>query len=207
VSLLDRSARDLLDAFASPAPTPGGGSASALAAAVGASLLLMVARLPKTRSGSEGERAALDGQLEQLASARQRLAALTDEDSAAYDAVMAAFRLPKGTDEEKAARRRAIQAATRGATEVPLAVMQTCADALDSARAVAAAGNPNASSDVQVAIGLLAAGCAGADANVTINLTGLNDPGVRGELEAAAAAVRQRAAAAQAGALAALASR
>jgi formiminotetrahydrofolate cyclodeaminase len=60
---------------------------------------------------------------------------------------------------------------------------------------------------VQAAIGLLAAGCAGADANVTINLTGLNDPGVRGELEAAAAAVRQRAAAAQAGALAALASR
>jgi glutamate formiminotransferase/formiminotetrahydrofolate cyclodeaminase len=205
VSLLAASARELLDAFASPAPTPGGGSASALAGAIGASLLLMVARMPKTRSGAESERAALDREADRLEAARARLTALVDEDSAAYESVMAAFRRPRSTDEEKAARKQAIQAATTTATETPLAVMQACADGLSSARAVAAAGNPNASSDVRVGIALLAAGCTGACENVAINVPALSDPVVRGALEAAAAAARERAAQAQAAALGALA--
>ena len=103
-SLIDGSVRDLIDAFASPAPTPGGGSASALAGAVGASLLLMMSRMPKTRAGTDAERETLARWSAPLDDARSRLTALVDEDSAAYDAVVAAFRQPKSTDEEKAAR-------------------------------------------------------------------------------------------------------
>lgn len=205
MSLLDRSGHDLLEAFASSAPTPGGGSASALAGALGASLLVMVAGMPKTRTGAEAERAALDIAAVAIGAARRRLAALVDEDSAAYEAVMAAFRLPKATDEEKAARRQAIQAATRTATETPLAVMRACGEALDGARAVAASGNRNAASDVRVGIALLVAGATGAFENVAINLPGLSDEGVRTEVQRAAGEVRDGVASAQAQALAALA--
>jgi formiminotetrahydrofolate cyclodeaminase len=205
VSLLERSVRDLLDAFASPAPTPGGGSASALAGALGASLLLMVARMTKTRSGSEADRSALDKEAGPLEATRLRLAALVDHDSAAYESVVAAFRLPRSTDSEKGARRQAIQAATRTATETPLAIMEACGDALASARAVAAAGNPHAASDVRVAVALLAAATAGAHENVAINLPGLSDPAVRADLEERAAAARERAVSGQAAALGALA--
>jgi formiminotetrahydrofolate cyclodeaminase len=180
--MLDRSVRDLLDEFASSAPTPGGGSASALAGALGASLLLMVARMPKTRGGSGDERATLDRVAVDVARLRARLAALVDEDSAAYDAVVAAFRLPKATDEEKAARRAAVQAATRHATTTPLAVMEACAEALGMAGQIAACGNPNAASDVQVGMALLSAACRGAYENVAINLPGLSDETLRAEL-------------------------
>jgi glutamate formiminotransferase/formiminotetrahydrofolate cyclodeaminase len=193
MSLINGSVTALIDAFASPAPTPGGGSASALAGAVGASLLLMVARMPKTRTGTDTERETLARWAEPLDAARIRLTSLVDEDSAAYDAVVAAFRQPKATDEEKAARKAAIQAATLRATEVPLAVMDTCAAALSAAKDVASCGNPNASSDVRVGISLLAAGCDGAFENVAINLPGLADEQRRAALGARAAELRSAA--------------
>jgi formiminotetrahydrofolate cyclodeaminase len=175
MSLLDRSVRDLLVAFRSSDPTPGGGSASALSGAIGASLVAMVAGLPKPR-------AATDTDLERLRAAgaactaiADRLAALVDRDSEAYEAVMAAYKAPKATDDEKAARTRGIQAAMTGATETPLQVMRECAQAAQHAATVAALGNPNASSDVQVAQELLAAGLRGARANVEINLPGIKD--------------------------------
>ena len=103
-------------------PTPGGGSASALAGALGASLLLMVSRMPKTRSGTDEERASLDEQATALHALRQRLSTLVDEDSAG---LRRRRRAPSGsrraTDEEKAARTAAVQDATRVATETPLA--------------------------------------------------------------------------------------
>ena len=99
--LVDKSVSQLLEAFASSAPTPGGGSASALAGAVGASLLLMVASLPKTRHGSVEDRSALTDAREALSPAARELAGLVDRDAEAYDRVVAAYRLPKGTDPKR----------------------------------------------------------------------------------------------------------
>ncbi len=86
--LVDMAVRELLDAFSSAAPTPGGGSASALAGATGASLLMMVAALPKTRTGSEVERSSLARASQSLAAIRQQLTDAIDTDAAAYDQVV-----------------------------------------------------------------------------------------------------------------------
>ena len=166
---------DLLDAFASIDAVPGGGSASAVAGALGASLLLMVAGMPKTRSGAPEETADLAEAAARIRPLRDRLTMLVQKDSDAYNALMVAFRLPKGSDEEKAARTQAIQAGTRGATEVPLDTMRTCREALRHAVVVARNGNRNAASDVGVAVELLMAGVNGAGLNVDINLGGLSD--------------------------------
>jgi formiminotetrahydrofolate cyclodeaminase len=166
---------DLLDAFASIDPVPGGGSASALAGALGVSLLLMVAGMPKTRTGTPEETADLAAAAARLRPLRDRLMALIDSDSDAYAAVAAAFKLPKEADADKAARKAAIQAGTRQATEVPLDTMRACRDAVRHAVIVARCGNRNATSDVGVALALLMAGTRGAGLNVDINLGGLAD--------------------------------
>lgn len=168
---------DLLAAFRSPSPTPGGGSAAALAGAVGASLLAMVANLPKARTDDEADCARLSEAGARCTELADTLAALVDRDAEAYDGVMAAFKLPKATDEEKAARSARIQEATRAATETPLDVMRACHAALGQAALVARLGNPNASSDVRVAIELLGAAVRGARFNVEINLGSLKDAG------------------------------
>jgi formiminotetrahydrofolate cyclodeaminase len=179
--LINRTVSDLLDAFASPDPTPGGGSAAALAGALGASLLGMVAGMAKTKTGSPEARRALDDARERLMAARATLTGLIDRDSAAYDLVVAAYGQPKGTDAEKAARRDAIQRAMRVATEVPLETATVSAGALRDAAAVEAHGNPNATSDVGTGIALLGAGIRGALLNVDANIGGLTDPAVVAE--------------------------
>jgi formiminotetrahydrofolate cyclodeaminase len=166
---------DVLDAFASIEPVPGGGSASAVAGALGASLLMMVAAMPKTKSGTPEETADLAEASARVRPLRDRLTMLVDKDSDAYAAVAAAFRLPKGSDEEKASRKDAIQAATKQATDVPLDTMRACRDALRHAVIVARNGNRNATSDVGVALELLLTGAKGAGLNVDINLGGLAD--------------------------------
>jgi len=166
---------DLLDAFASNDPVPGGGSASALAGALGTSLLLMVAAMTKTKSGTPEETADLAAAAARLRPLRDRLIGLVDTDSEAYAAVAAAFKLPRNTDEEKAARKAAVQTATKQATEVPLETMRACRDAVRHAVIVARCGNRNATSDVGVALELLVAGTRGAGLNVDINLGGLAD--------------------------------
>jgi formiminotetrahydrofolate cyclodeaminase len=173
--LVNKTVSEILDAFASTDPTPGGGSAAALAGAIGASLLLMVAHMPKTRTSPEADRGALERAAALLTPAAAELRALIDRDTAAYDAVVAAYRLPKGTDGEKAARKGAIQAAMREAIEAPLGVMRACRTALAQLPLVEAHGNPNAASDVQVGRALLSAGLAGARANVEINLPSITD--------------------------------
>jgi formiminotetrahydrofolate cyclodeaminase len=185
--LLDRSCRELLDAFSAPDPTPGGGSASALAGALGAALLAMVAGLPKTRHGGGEDRAALDEVRPRLLAARARLAALVEEDAAAYDRVVAAYRLPKGTDAERRARSEAIQRALRRAIETPLAVMQYAAAGAEAAEVVARHGSAAASSDVGVALELLGAALRGARLNVEVNLATVDDAAyvarIRGETD------------------------
>ena len=178
-SLTDLSVTEILDAFASSAPTPGGGSASALSGAVGAALLAMVAGMPKSKTGDAAEREQLDVSAAALNDIRRRLADLIDEDSRAYDLVTAAYKSPKATDDEKAARKTAIQAALMAATDAPLQTMRACEAALNHAKVVAENGNPNAASDVFVGIEMLKAGLRGAEKNVAINLDSLTDEDYR----------------------------
>ena len=169
------SVSELLAAFRSSEPTPGGGSASALAGAAGASLLAMVAGLPKPKADAREEIERLKDAGARCTALAVRLEGLIDEDSDAYERVVNAFRLPKSTDEEKAARTAGIQHALTAATEAPLLVMRHCAEALAAAGTVGELGNPNAWSDVQVAVRLLQAALHGAQANVEINLGSLKD--------------------------------
>ena len=166
---------DLLASFRSPNPTPGGGSASAVAGAVGASLLAMVAALPKPRATTADDQKRLADAGSRCAHLSERLASLIDRDSDAYDEVVSAFRLPKASDDEKRMRTAQIQEALRSATEVPLEIMRASAAAIQAAADVAAFGNGNASSDVQVGLELLIAALRGAKLNVAINLTSLKD--------------------------------
>src|SRR2546425_11948942 len=122
--LADKSLRDLLGAFASSDPTPGGGSASAVASAMGASLLMMVSALPKTRSGSDEDRAALAAASSALVGIQQQLIEAIDADSVAYDGVVAAYKLPKATEPEKVARTSAVQRAPPTPTDVPLGILR-----------------------------------------------------------------------------------
>lgn len=169
MSLLGLSAGALLDRLAASDPTPGGGSAAAWAGATGAALVCMVAGMDKTRTGAPDERARLAAVLASATAAGDRLRALVDEDTAAYDAVMAAYKLPKATDEEKAARKPVIAAALARATAVPLETAERCSEVLAAAAGAARDGNPNALSDARTAAALAWAGLAGAVENVTIN--------------------------------------
>jgi formiminotetrahydrofolate cyclodeaminase len=173
--LVDQSVRDLLAAFSAADPTPGGGSASALASAVGTSLLLMVAGLPKTRTGSDDDRAALTSAAGVLADIRTRLTNAIDEDTAAYDQVIVAYKRPKASADEQTARTAAIQQALHAATDVPLGVVRRSAAALDEAITIATHGHRAAASDVGVAVALLRAGARGARLNVEINIGSISD--------------------------------
>ena len=169
------SVADLLDAFASNTPVPGGGSAAALAGALGTALLVMVAGLPKTRAGSPEEIADLAEVSARLGPLLERLTSLIEEDSAAYEAVLHAMRLPKETDVEKRSRRSAIDAAMHGAIEVPMDTMRCCQQALRGAVPVSRGGNPSASTDTAIGIELLLAGLRGAGLNVDVNVRSLSD--------------------------------
>jgi formiminotetrahydrofolate cyclodeaminase len=173
--LTDKPLRDAIGAFGSSEPTPGGGSAAALAAAVGTALLVMVASLPKTRSGSDDDRTALGAAAAALTGIQQQLTEAIDGDMAAYNAVLASYRQPPAAAGARTARAAAVQRALRGATDVPLGVMRLSVDAVKQAQSVAAHGYRAAASDVGVALGLLQAGLEGARLNVRTNLGGLTD--------------------------------
>ena len=166
---------DVLDAFATTDPVPGGGSAAALAGAIGTSLLLMVAAMPKTKTGAPEETADLAEAATRLHPLRNQLLELVDRDSDAYKQVMDAYRLPKASDVEKASRQDAIERAMRSATATPLDTMRACQQALRGAVTVAANGNRRTTSDVGVGVELLVAALRGARMNVDINLAALDD--------------------------------
>ena len=187
MTLTQKTVHDFLGAVRSPDPTPGGGSASALSGAVGASLLAMVAGLARPRAATEPDLRRLVESGSRCLGQAQRLESLIDRDSAAYDAVLDAYRLPRGTDEEKTARTAAVQRALRAATDAPLDVMRACLESIRDAAVVAEFGNRNASSDVLVGLELLGAGLRGARLNVEINLGSVKDQawvdGVRAEVQ------------------------
>jgi formiminotetrahydrofolate cyclodeaminase len=166
---------DLLDAFASNEPVPGGGSAAALAGSLGVSLLLMAAGLPKTRTMAPEEAADLAEASSRLRPLRASLIELMDRDSEAYRGVMTALKLPKETDAEKAARREALQAGMREATDAPLEAMRACQQALAGAVIVARNVYTLAASDVGMGVELVAAALAGCAMSIDGNLPGIAD--------------------------------
>ncbi len=178
MSLLSLSTESLLDHFASPDPTPGGGSAAALAGALAASLVAMVAGLPKTRTGAPGEREQLEAAKASAGKAGARLRELVDLDTDAYNAVTAAYKLPRATDDEKAARTAAVAKAMRQATEVPLETCERTAEVLRAAAQALAHGNPNAASDARTALALCRAALDAGAENVRANVS---SPSLAGE--------------------------
>lgn len=160
---------------ASESPAPGGGSISAYMGALAAALGTMVANLSAHKPGWDDQWKHFSDYAEQGQQLMNELLHLVDEDTAAFNAIMAAFGLPKGTDEEKAARQQAIEDATLYATEVPLRTMHTAYKTFELLEAMANEGNPASVSDAGV--GALAARAAvlGARLNVRINAAGLKD--------------------------------
>lgn len=163
------------DETASESPAPGGGSISAYVGALGISLGTMVANLSSHKKGWDDRWKEFSNWAEQGQQYKDKLLALVDEDTKAFNKIMDAFGLPKATDEEKKSRKQAIQDATRYAIEVPYRVMQLSYDSMSVIRAMAETGNPNSASDAGV--GALCARTAvyGAYLNVRINAGGLED--------------------------------
>jgi methenyltetrahydrofolate cyclohydrolase len=164
-----------LDELASGAPVPGGGAAAALEAALGAALVAMVCHLT---IGKEKYRAYEQTMMEARATAeelRAQALALVAEDSASYSAVGAAYALPRGSDEEKAARQARIQEALKGATDVPLRTVALAARVIELCAHIVDGANTNAISDVGVGALCARAALDGAALNVKINLALIKD--------------------------------
>jgi formiminotetrahydrofolate cyclodeaminase len=174
----DLPVRELIDRLASKAPAPGGGSAAALAGAMGAALVEMVGELTTGRADLDGSDGAVGEICAAATTRRTELLGLAELDASAYDAVIAARRLPRQTDAERADRALRVTDATREATRIPLRVAEAAADVLRLAERIAPLGNPHAVSDAGVAAQLASASVRGALLNVRINLPSLaeDDP-------------------------------
>jgi glutamate formiminotransferase/formiminotetrahydrofolate cyclodeaminase len=168
-------ARPFLDAVAEPAATPGGGSVSAQAAAMAASLGQMVAGLSRKKKLQAPYVDKLSEQVDALRKISDELTQAIDRDAVSYEAVMGAFKLPSGTEEEKRQRDEAIQKATQGAAEVPLEVASKAASLLERLVQLESISAASMKSDLQVARLMAVAGAKGALANVEINLDSLKD--------------------------------
>ena len=169
------SLQQFLDALASDTPTPGGGTGAAVSGALGAALVAMLARLTLGRKRYAEHEALMEAIADEADTARMTLLRLGEEDAAAYDSVGAAFKLPKGSDEEKQARRAAIQNALKGACDVPLRVMEQCVEVIALAKNAVPRGNKNAISDGAAGAELARAGLKIAAYNVKINLASIKD--------------------------------
>jgi len=166
---------DFLDELASGAPTPGGGSASAYSAAMGAGLVAMVARLTVGRKKYAEVDEAMQEVLNEAEELRAKLTQAVDVDAASFEAIMAAFKLPKGTEDEKAARSQKIQEATLYASQVPLQTARDAVRVMDLALQVARMGNTNAITDSASGAAMARAALTSAGYNVRINLSSLKD--------------------------------
>jgi formiminotetrahydrofolate cyclodeaminase len=185
--LINLPVTEFLRETMSDAPAPGGGSVSALAGSLAAALAVMVANLTTGGDGNEGlVLRRIRGKGGELLAALQKQ---VDEDTAAFNAVMSAFKLPKTTAEEKAARSGAIQDAMRSAASLPMTVAESCLEAMGLAHDALRYGNPNAASDAAVAGRMAYAGMWGAVYNVRINIASVKDMGFKAAMQKRVSAV------------------
>jgi glutamate formiminotransferase/formiminotetrahydrofolate cyclodeaminase len=173
--LVNMSVRGFVNETASDCAAPGGGSISALTGAMGAALGTMVANLSAIKKGWEDRVGEFSPWAEQGQLLKDKLVALVDEDTRAFDAIMSAFGLPKDTAEQVVIRKQAIQDASKYATEVPYRTMQTAYECLPLLKQMAEHGNPNSLSDVGVGALCIKTAVRGAWLNVLINAQGLAD--------------------------------
>lgn len=175
MKLVDMTVKDYLDLLKSDAPAPGGGSVSALAAAQGLGLVSMVADLTVGKPKyADFEKVCIEVG-EEARKLHAKLVEYIDKDTEAFNMVSQSFKLPKATDEEKAARSKAIAEATLVATQVPFDTLMLCAEGLRLTDKLVDHSNPNAASDLGVAALNLLAGIKGAWLNIKINLPGVKD--------------------------------
>jgi len=169
-------------------PTPGGGSVSAYVATLGSALTSMVGGLTFGKKSfqevPEKTREEMETKAQELEKLFDELAEIVDRDTTAFDKVMAAFKLPKDTEEEKKTRSKAIQEGYREALEVPLGCAKKCHRVLELQGVFAENGNVNAITDIGVGILLVHSGLEGALLNVTINLGSIKDENYREEVSA-----------------------
>lgn len=175
--LASMTVRDFIDELSSDSPAPGGGSVSALTAAMAAGLAAMVAVLSHTRKGFESKQPDLDRIAVRAQTLKDHFLAAVDADTAAFDQLLDAMRMPKATPEEQTARDIAMAEATVAATEVPLAVLESCPEVIELCREVGRIGLQASLSDAGVGAQAARAAAAGAYQNVCINLAGLSDAG------------------------------
>ena len=173
--LMDKSVRDFVTELASDSAAPGGGSAAALAGCLGAALTTMVCNLSLDESKFQDSLPEIQSIRAQSVALLEKLTRAVDEDAAAFNGVMDAYKLPKSNDEEKKARLATIQKAMKKAALLPLGVAGDCLEALKLAGRILPIGNSNAASDAAVS-GLMAhAALQGALYNVKINLGFIKD--------------------------------
>lgn len=180
--LADMTCRDFADETASESPAPGGGSISAYMGALGAALGTMVANLSAHKPGWDDQWELFSDYAEKGRDILDRLMRLVDDDTEAFNRIMAVFAMPKSTAEEKEARAEALEAATIHAAEVPLLTMKTAFEAFDLLEAMAREGNPNSVSDVGVGALAVRSAILGAQLNVKINAAGIKDRAVAQQL-------------------------
>jgi len=180
--LASMTLREFADELADESPAPGGGSVSALAASMAAGLAAMVALLSHTKKGFESKQPDLDRIAVRAQELKDRMLAAVDADTAAFDRLLEAMRLPK----DDPARPAALDDATAGAAEIPLGVLETCPEIISLNREIARIGLQASLSDAGVGAQMARAGAAGAYMNVCINLAGLSDVARRGAMLARA---------------------
>jgi glutamate formiminotransferase/formiminotetrahydrofolate cyclodeaminase len=173
--LVNMSLTGFADETASESPAPGGGSIAAYIGSLGAALATMVANLSSHKKGWDERWEEFSTWADRGQVYKNELVRLTDADTKAFNLIMAAFALPKGTNEEKALRKAAIQAATKAAIDVPFQVMEAAYGSMEVIKAMAETGNPNSVSDAGVGALCARSAVMGAFMNVRINASGYDD--------------------------------
>jgi len=181
--LVEKTVKDFTEELASNSPAPGGGSVAALAGLISASLVAMVSKLTIGKEKYKEYEDEIKEVLKEVEDLRKRLLRLVDEDTEAFNRVMAAFKMSKETDEKKKKRSEAIQKALIGAAELPLEVAGCCLKVMKLSEKVINRGNPNAASDAGVSVLMAGAGARGAAFNVEINLCAIKDEDKKQELK------------------------
>jgi formiminotetrahydrofolate cyclodeaminase len=187
-SFADHTLADYLAELAAPTPAPGGGAAAAVSGATAAALVEMVAGLSLKKSPDGADAALQQRTVAQMATIRNELLTLANDDANAYDAFIQAMRLPKGEEHEREARNRAMSAAAERAAAVPLQTLRAIGSIAEAARVLANRSLVSAASDLDVALRFARAAGLSAAENVEANLPYIDDPETRATLASQTAA-------------------